>query len=197
MTTERNRSNGRPPRSKDGHLPGAKESPKGNRAQLSGLAIAIALVVAGKHYYRDASAEDLRWLLAPTAKMVSIVTNTHFVAEAGVGWIDRDVAFEIAPVCAGLNFALAAFLALTLGWFAGMRTWSGMMRRLGAAVAIAYAATLVVNTIRIAIAIRMHQHEMGGGELHRMEGIVVYLGGLCALYAAAQHVERSRHAVAR
>ena len=162
------------------------------RSQAAGLAIAIALVFAGKHFYRDASAEDLRWLLAPTAKMTSIVTDTHFVHEQGVGWIDRDVSFVIAPVCAGLNFALAAFLALSLGWSSGMRTWRGMVKRLGGALAMAYAATLVVNTIRIAIAIRMHQHELGGGVLHRIEGIVVYLGGLCALYAMARRLEGDR-----
>lgn len=166
------------------------------RPQLAGLAIAIALVVAGKHYYRNAGADELGWLLAPTATMVSALTGTHFVREAGVGYLDQRVAFEIAPVCAGLHFLLAGFLALAVGWLAGMRTWRGMARRLAAAVVVAYAATLVVNTIRIAIAIRMHQSPtMGGGELHRLEGVVVYLGGLCALYAAARALDgRHEHA---
>ena len=162
-----------------------------NKQRLVGLVLAIAVVVAGKHYYRNAGADDLGWLLAPTAKMVSAVTDTHFVREAGVGYIDQRVAFEIAPVCAGLNFLLAGFLALVIGWLGGMTTWRGMARRLAVAVVAAYAATLVVNTIRIAIAIRMHANP----EVHRLEGVLVYLGGLCALYALARRIERT-HAAA-
>ena len=160
------------------------------RHQLAGLAVAIVLVVAGKHYYRNAGADELRWLLAPTAKMTSAIIGGHFVYEAGVGYVDRDIAFIIAPVCAGLHFMLAGFLALTVGWLGGMRSWRATGKRLALAVVTAYFATLLVNTIRIAIAIRMH----ATGELHRVEGVVVYLVGLCALYAAARSLdERSHH----
>jgi exosortase K len=158
------------------------------RIQVLAVVVALAAVVAGKHYYRNAGADELRWLLAPTAKMVNALSSTHFVHAPGVGYIDRDVAFEIAPVCAGLHFLLAGFLALVIGWLGGMRTLGGAAKRLALAVVVAYAATLVVNTIRIAIAIRMH----AGGELHRVEGVVVYLVGLCALYAAAKKLEARR-----
>jgi exosortase K len=161
----------------------------GNRPRLAGIALAVAVVVVGKHYFRAASAEDLRWLLAPTARCVSVLTGAHFVHEAGLGWVDRDIGFVIAPVCAGLHFMLAAILALAIGWSSGMRSWGAMAKRLAVAVAVAYAATIIVNTLRIAIAIELHAHDLGGGELHRMEGVIVYLGGLCALYAAAKHVD--------
>ncbi len=165
------------------------------RPQLAGALIAVALVIAGKQYFRDATAGDLGWLLAPTATCVSAVTGSHFVAEAGVGYTDRAVGFEIAPVCAGLQFMLAAILALVIGWLPGMVTWRTMARRLAAAVVAAYAATIVVNTLRIAIAIRLHAHHLGGEDLHRLEGVIVYLGGLCALYALAQRLAaRPRHA---
>ena len=162
-------------------------------SQLAGLAIAFALVIAGKHYYRNAGAEELAWLLAPTAKMVSALTGSHFVHEVGVGWVDRDVTFEIAPVCAGLHFMLAGFLALVIGWLGGMRTWRGMVKRIAIAAVMAYVATLVINTIRIAIAIRMHVANASSSDLHRLEGIIVYLGGLCALYAAAKAIDERIH----
>ncbi len=165
------------------------------RPQLAGVALAIALVCAGKHYYRDASAGDLSWILAPTARAVSAVTGGHFVYEAGAGWIDRDQTFIIAPACAGLNFALAAFLALAIGWAGAMRSARTVATRLAAAAAVAYAATLIVNTVRIWIAIALHEGSIsvGGldhGEVHRIEGIAVYLGGLCALYALARALDR-------
>ncbi|MEO6775378.1 MAG: exosortase K [Kofleriaceae bacterium] len=160
------------------------------RPQVFGVALAAAIVVAGKHYFREASADDLRWLLAPTARCVSVVTGGHFVREAGAGYVDRAASFEIAPVCSGLQFMLAAILALSIGWLSGMQSWKLAAQRVAVAVAVAYVATIVVNTLRIAIALDMHAHDLSGGELHRLEGVIVYLGGLCALYALARRLDR-------
>ena len=68
------------------------------KPQLVGLASALAIIVAGKQYFRSATSDDLRWLLAPTAKCVSVLTRSHFTHEVGVGYVDRDVNFAIAPV---------------------------------------------------------------------------------------------------
>jgi hypothetical protein len=59
---------------------------------------------------------------------------------------------------------------------------------LAAALAIAYAATIVVNTIRISVALAWHRPD-----LHQMQGTLVYLGGLIAIYALA----RRRYALAQ
>lgn len=167
------------------------------KAQWFGLVLAAAAVVAGKHYFREASADDLHWLLAPTAKCVSVLTGTHFVREAGVGYVDRSVTFEIAPVCSGLQFMLAAILALSIGWLSGMQSWKGAVKRVAVAVGAAYVATIVVNTIRISIAVAMHRGSIDIGtmdraEAHRLEGILVYLGGLCLLYALARAIETGK-----
>ena len=170
------------------------------RWQLLGIAVALGVVLAGKQYYRGASAGELGWILAPTARLVSAVSGTRFVYEAGIGWVDREATFIIAPACAGVNFAIAGFLALVLGWLGGMRDARTLAVRLVAAAGLAYAATLVVNTLRIVIAIALHRGtiDVGGldhAEVHRFEGIVVYLAGLCALYALAGRIApRSRHA---
>jgi exosortase K len=173
------------------------------RWQLLAVVIAAAVVVGGKQLYRDASADALGWILAPTARLVSLATGTHFVYEAGAGWIDRAATFVIAPACAGVNFALAAFLALTLGWLAGMCTLRATAARLAGAAALAYAATLAVNTLRIVVALALHRGAIDLGTLdravvHRAEGIIVYLCGLCALYALARALDRkgNPHALA-
>jgi len=164
------------------------------RTQVAALAVAAVVVVVGKDYYRAASAADLRWILAPTAHVATWLGCGHFTFDAQLGYVDRDLGFAIAPPCAGLHFALAAFVALTIGWLGAMRDWRSLARHLAAAAALAYVATFVINTIRIVIAIRMHRMDLADREeLHRLEGIVVYLGGLCALYALA----RRHHAVAR
>jgi len=174
---------------------------RARRWQLVALVVACAAIVAAKQYYRAASAAELGWILAPTARLVSAVSGTHFVYEAGIGWVDREATFIIAPACAGVNFAIAGFLALTLGWLGGMTGARAVLARLAGAAVLAYAATLIVNTLRIVIAIALHRGtiDLGGldrAEVHRFEGIVVYLAGLCALYALAGALSpRSRHAV--
>jgi exosortase K len=162
-------------------------------SQVAALVATAIVVVVGKEYYRAATAADLRWILAPTAHVVTWLGCGHFTFDAAQGYIDRDLGFAIAPACAGLHFALAAFVALTIGWLSQIHEARSLVKTLAAAAALAYVATLVVNTLRIVIAIRMHRMDLvDREELHRLEGIVIYLGGLCALYALA----RRQHAVA-
>ena len=155
-----------------------------NRWRIAAVVAALTVVVAGKQYYRDASANDLRWILAPTAQLVSWITGHDFVYEVGQGWMNTDVMFVIAPACAGVNFALAAFLALTLGSLTGMTSWQTTAKRLALAAVLAYAGTIVVNTVRISIAVELHR-----ADLHRAQGIVVYVAGLCGLYALARAID--------
>jgi exosortase K len=155
-----------------------------HRWRIAAVVAALTVVVVGKQFYRDASANDLRFILAPTAQLVSWITGHDFVYEAGQGWMNTDVMFVIAPACAGVNLALAAFLALTLGSLTGMTSWQTMAKRLALAAVLAYAGTLVINTTRISIAVEMHRPDM-----HRTQGILVYLGGLCALYALARVID--------
>jgi exosortase K len=171
-----------------------------HRWQLAGVTLALATVVAGKQLYRDASAGELGFVLAPTAQLVSWSTGGTFAYEAAHGWVDPQIGFIIAPPCAGVNFALAAFLALALGGAPGMRSARTVAGRLVAAAALAYLATLVVNTVRIVIAVEMHRGTIDTGnldraELHRIEGIVVYLGGLIGLYALARAIDIRRSRV--
>jgi exosortase K len=164
-----------------------------HRWRIVGVLVVLAVVVAGKQFYRDASAADLRWILAPTAQLVSWTSGGTFVYEAGPGWVDPQLRFIIAPPCAGVNFALAAFLALALGGVMGMTSMRSTLARLGLAATLAYLATLVINTIRITIAIEMHRGslDLGGldrAEAHQVEGIIVYLAGLIGLYALARAI---------
>jgi exosortase K len=163
------------------------------RWQLVAAAAIATTLLAAKSYYSGASTADLAWLLAPTAKLVGLVTGHTFAYEAGSGWVSHEARFVIAPACAGLNFAMAAFLALSIGWWRELVTARAVATRLPIAAVIACAATLVINTIRISIAVAMRS----GAELHRIEGTIVYVVGLCALYAAAQVIGRNRHALGR
>jgi exosortase K len=154
-----------------------------NRPQLAAAVIAVAVVIAGKTAYRDASADELAMFLAPTARAVSFATGARFDREPA-GWVDRNDRFVIAPACAGVHFALAAWLALVIGWLGAIASWRDLARRLALAVGIAYVATLAVNTVRIVVAIQLHEGDLDA--MHELEGTAVYLGGLIAVCALAR-----------
>jgi exosortase K len=160
-----------------------------SRWQWAGVALACVAVVAGKQFYRDASPGELQWLLAPVARLVSLVTHTPFSYDPAQGWISRDAMFVIAPACAGLNFALAAFLALAIAWLPKMQSARAVLGRLAGAALVAYVATLFVDTVRIALTIVSGAR----GDAHQALGVAVYLGALCALYALARG--KDHHAV--
>lgn len=170
-----------------------------HRWRIAAITVAAVVIVLGKQLYRDASPADLRFILAPTARLVSWLSGHRFVYEAGQGWINTDVMFVIAPACAGVHFALAALLAVVLGTLGSMTSGLPTATRLARAALLAYAATLVVNTTRIVIAIAMHRGtiDLAGdpAELHRLEGIVVYLVGLCAVYALARALEQGKRRI--
>jgi len=157
-----------------------------------GALVVTAVVVAGKQFYRGASADELQWLLAPVARLAGFVTRTHFAYDSQLGWVSRDARFIIAPVCAGLNFALAAFLALSLGWLPAMRRPRDAAARLALAAGLAYIATIVVDAARIALALETR----ADGAAHEALGVAVYLGALCALYAVAVRGRRKDSHVA-
>lgn len=155
------------------------------------LLLATAAIAWGlKRHYSDARADDLTWILAPTARVVSVVTCATFEWQPGEGYVSRDRLFLIEKSCAGLNFMIAAFgmLVVTLRHRAGtVRSAAGV---LGVSMAASYSAAVVVNAVRIAIAMWLAAHPtapsaFSAADVHRLEGITVYFGGLVLLHALA------------
>ena len=77
--------------------------------------VVVLLVALGlKQYYSTASANQLRWILAPTTLLVSLVSGETFQFESYAGYVTSDHTFVIAAACAGVNFLITAFLMLAL-----------------------------------------------------------------------------------
>lgn len=149
--------------------------------QLAAVTLSAAAV---KLHYSTATVEGLRWVLAPTAFLVSLVTGRRFEFEAGAGYESADRGFVIAASCAGVNFLIASFLLLTLRRLLsrGGAGWGFIPR----AALCAYLSALVANTIRITGAISLRESSFDAGwlspaQLHRVEGILVYFGCLLLL----------------
>jgi exosortase K len=160
---------------------------------LAQLVVVLLTGLALKYFYSTANPNQLRWILAPTAFLVELFSERTFEFESHMGYLSNDQTFLIAGSCAGVNFLITAFLMLTLRklWVDRNRNTSWLFI-LSAAV-IAYAATLVANTVRIATALRMQQMSLenswlSGNQLHRLEGIFVYFGFLLLLYLLTERL---------
>jgi len=157
--------------------------------RINVLQLAAVIAVAGglKLFYSTASVDDLRWVLAPTASLVELVTGETFTFESHAGYMIGDRSFLIAAVCSGINFLIAAFLMLSL-----RRLWRGWwqpvnLALLPASLAVAYLTTIVANAVRIVGAIYLHRMDpdlvwVNPDQAHRLEGIFVYFGFLLLLF---------------
>ena len=151
------------------------------KAMLAMLAVAALAMWGLKRYYADAPVDDIRWMLAPAAGVVSAVTGVAFEPEPGTGYVSRVRRFAIAKACAGINFMIAAFGMVA--WILRRRARSASEAALVLAVSLlaSYAAAIVVNAGRIVAALWLIHHPVRGmtdGQLHRIEGIACYFAGL-------------------
>jgi exosortase K len=167
------------------------------------LLAAVALIAFGmKRHYADARADDLRWILSPTAQVVGAITGTTFTRQPQEGYFSRDRLFLIEKSCAGINFMIAAFAVLTLALLHRVGSGLSAAQVLGVSVVASYAATVVINALRIAIAMWLAGHPFSGStfsaaDVHRVEGITVYFGGLVLLHELAQRLGRKAARVGR
>jgi exosortase K len=155
------------------------------------LFIVLLSAYALKLHYSVASANQLRWILAPTTFLVELVSGRQFAFESHAGYMSSDHTFLIAASCAGVNFLMTAFLMLML-----RRLWADRSRNvpwtfLPVAALTAFIATLLANTVRISIALQMPRAPLEAGwlsqeQFHRLEGIGVYFGFLLVLFVAAE-----------
>ena len=148
-----------------------------------------------KQFYSTANVNELRWILAPTTALVELASGSRFAFEAYAGYINSDHSFIIAASCAGVNFLLAAFLMLSLDRLWRERDANISWGFIPAAGLLAYATTIIANTVRIVVALRLHENkpEMGwldANQLHRVEGILIYFGFLLLLHAVAARMSR-------
>jgi len=166
------------------------------KTRLCVLAIAALAVWGMKRGYADAGADDLWWILRPTASVVGIVTDTSFAAAPGEGYISHERLFLIEKSCAGINFMIAAFGMLTFALLHRAERGRPGACVLAMSLLASYAAAVLVNATRIAAAMWLAAHPVAvstltAAQIHRLEGIAVYFGGLVLLYELAQWADRA------
>jgi exosortase K len=161
------------------------------------LLVAVAVLVAWglKRHYADARADDLWWILSPTACLVGATTGATFMMQPGEGYFSRECLFLIEKSCAGVNFMIAAFVMLVVALAHRARSGASAAHVIGASLLASYSAAVVVNTVRITVAMWLGAHPatlsgFSAADIHRVEGITVYFAGLVLLYEVVQRLDR-------
>jgi len=160
-------------------------------ADAAFTAVVLAVAYALKRRYSIAGADELGFVLAPTATVAGALSRAGFVREAGVGYVSTSLATVIAPACAGVNFLIIAFSMLGLGFVRKMPSAASKASWILLSGAVAYAATILVNGARIAAGARLHAlgaslAPLSPGAAHRALGTAVYLSALWALFSMAE-----------
>jgi len=171
------------------------------KTKLCALAVGVLIIWGLKHHYANARADDLWWILSPTARVVGLITDTAFTVVPGEGYFSRERLFLIEKSCAGINFMVAAFGMLAFALVHRVGSGKSAARVLAISLLSSYSAAVLVNAARIAIAMWLAAHPIAlstftAADVHRFEGIAVYFGGLVLLYELVQRLDR-RAAVAR
>ena len=163
------------------------ETPMRHIPYLPGTTISALLMLALKHHYSMASAGQLKWILAPVARLVAWFTDARPVFETGVGYVDFACGIIIAPACAGINFMIMAFGMAALCGCIRIRRPTSLLVWLTLAWLGAYGLTLCVNTLRIGAAMKLYDARIYGGwvtveRVHRIAGVGIYFGALWLFY---------------
>lgn len=156
-----------------------------------------ALILWLKYRYGHGSCEELLWLLAPAAAWSGFLGGFSFFYEPGVGYISHSVRLVIAPSCSGVQFMLIAFGMLLFTFVHRMETRKRAAGWMVISLAGAYGYTILVNGIRIVLAVRVPAWLLSAGlftgqlsseRLHTVIGAAVYFSGLLLLYQAADRL---------
>ena len=167
--------------------------PTVNRKAAVQFVIVLAAAATLKQFYSTASANELRWILWPTARLTELITGTQFTFEPFAGYMSSDRSFLIASACAGVNFLIAAFLTLSLRMLWNARLDGMKWRSLFLATTAAFAVTVLANTVRISSALWLNASRPNLGSLdrediHRLDGILIYFGFLLLLFVANERI---------
>ena len=151
------------------------------------LVLMVLCALALKFYYSTATPDDLLWILAPTTKLVELLSGQQFEFESYAGYMSSDHRFVIAVPCAGVNFLITAFVMIAVRRLWRQRLAAPVWYTIPVAAVIAYVATLIANAARIFVALELRAWSvevswLTNNQLHRLEGIVVYFGFLLLLF---------------
>lgn len=161
--------------------------------RMLGAVLAIAVMLVLKGFYSKAAADDLIWILAPTARIVSWLTRANPVWESGVGYADFSRGIIIAPACAGINFMIMTFGLAAFCGLRRIRRLTPLLAFLALCLIGAYGAALGVNALRIVLSMALYRWDIYSlwltpARVHRLAGTALYLSALGLFFMGLQPI---------
>lgn len=159
--------------------------------------IGFAAVLGLKLFYRSASADDLKWMLAPISRWVSALSGITFTYVPLTGYVSHSWEFIIAPSCSGIQFWLIAIAATLFSYVHRMPHKRAGFVWTAISVAGSWLYTVFINGIRIVLSIYLPLWFHGRGlftdrftpeKLHTTIGTVVYFSALMLLCQIGGHL---------
>jgi exosortase K len=153
--------------------------------------IAAMLLFFGlKFGYSTATTDDVWLLLAPTSKIVALLTSSQPEYSAVHGFLFQNLHITIEKSCSGFNFWLINFVLFLFQTLKAAKTTVLKLLFFPFAATICYLLTVVVNASRILFAIKTNAIALHFGLdlhqkyawLHETEGAIIYLTALIGFY---------------
>jgi len=159
--------------------------------------IILTVALGLKFHYSRAGSDDLEWILKPTAGLCQLITSVEFEPESGSGYISRERRIIIAPSCAGVNFMIAAFILAAVTGLKHHKKARLKIFQLAGSLFGAYLATIMVNALRIIIAVytinvNFDLTWLNPERIHRFQGIVIYFFSLVVFYQLVHKINNMR-----
>ncbi len=152
-----------------------------------------------RYYYSQADSDGLRWILAPVAGWVRVLSGHAFAWLPGAGYVNHSLRFLIAPSCSGVQFLIIAGGMLLFSFLHDMGTGKKRVLWTVSSPVLAYVYTVFVNGVRISLSIDLPPLLMETGllpgcltaeRLHTVIGVFVYFGSLLFLYRLTEYLIR-------
>jgi len=142
--------------------------------------ICILIFLILKFGFTRATHSNLKFLLAPTSKIVETATGTDSEFIDGSGYFNQKLNIIIDKSCSGFNFLVLCFISLSFTAFKYLKT---NIRKLFAIIFLLIASwfiTIFVNASRILFSVFVHNQGFVGSNnnaewMHQAEGVFVYL----------------------
>ena len=149
------------------------------------------LILGLKYFYSNACADELKWILTPTAWWVRTLSGISFEWESSYGYVNHSLRFVIAPSCSGVQFMLISFAVLLFSFVHRTNSKKAGMIWIVSSLLLSYVFTILVNGLRIVISIYLpvYLSKIGAFQgwltperLHTLIGTVVYFSALLLIY---------------
>ncbi len=157
----------------------------------------FALFILFKLAYVYANNSDLRFILAPTNALVSLMigSNSVFFAESGYFYPELNIA--INKDCSGVNFLLISFMAFAYLFLQHYKTALKKISAILLSLPAVYCFTILVNTSRIFVAIILQHGKLKlfpnhEGLVHEAIGIIINLSFLILAYILLERILKNK-----